>query len=209
MMKPHYLFLLVTYGLLGTLCMPVFAATEHEGHHPAAAEQPTVAPEAKPMMMHKMMEMQQMPCMNDMSAGGMMGPDKMSGMMMPGMGNMMGSGMHMQMEHMLYLGQAEMLGLSADQVNQLKAIHTQCRKDNIRNMAEIKILKMDLADLVASDDWSLSAAEALVRKVQALEGDLHIRHLKAIHDAGKVLTPEQRQKAHQGPHPANLEELFQ
>ncbi|MBE0505043.1 MAG: periplasmic heavy metal sensor [Desulfuromonadales bacterium] len=135
----------------------------------------------------------------------MMGSN-MSGMM--GGGGMHGM-MEQRMEHMFYLDRADALGLSADQVSRLKAIHVDCRKKNIRNMAEAKIARLELSELLAGDSWTMKDAEALVRKVQTLEGDIQVRHLQAVSDARKVLTAEQRQQAQADESAGNLESLFE
>jgi Spy/CpxP family protein refolding chaperone len=136
--------------------------------------------------------------------GDMMGAG-MSGMMAGGKMGMMGHGM----EHMFFLDRSEQLGLSAEQVNKLKAIHVECRKDNIRNAAEAKIARLDLADLLSGDNWALKDAEPQARKVQKLEGDIQVRHLEAVSEARKVLTAEQLKQAHTDDSSGDLENLFQ
>ena len=119
---------------------------------------------------------------------------------MMGMGmmdhGMMGMGMmDRQMGHAFYLDRADELGLSADQVAKLKVLQSDSRKDNIRNAAEVKIARLELADLLDGKDWSLKDAEPLIRKVQKLEGDIQVRYLQAVSDARKVLTAEQLKQA--------------
>lgn len=113
------------------------------------------------------------------------------------------------MEHMFFLDRAAELGLSTEQVSKLKMLHSECRKDNIRNAAEVKIARLELADLLAGDNWSIKDAEPLVRKTQQLEGDMHLRHLQAVSEARKLLTAEQLKQVRSGNDSANLESLFQ
>ena len=159
-----------------------------------------------------------MPCMTDPAADSMsqmMGKmgNWMSDMMSAGMANMMDDGkmrmMEHRMAHIFFLDRADELGLSTDQVSKLKMLHTKCLKDNIRNAAEIKIARLELADLLTADNWSIKEVESLVRKVQQLEGDMQLRHLQAVSDARKVLTAEQLKQAHSGGDSGNLESLFQ
>lgn len=117
--------------------------------------------------------------------------------------------MEQGMKHMFYLDRADELGLSADQVSKLKAIHVEGRKDNIRNAAEAKIVRLELSDLLSGDTWTLKDAEPLVHKVQKLEGDMQVRHLQAISVARKVLTAEQLQQARTDGGVGNPESLFQ
>lgn len=200
---------------MGTTVISSLAASEHEAHHPAGAQS---AATTSTQGMMSPQGMAQMPCMAASDAGSM---SQMMGMMGEGMGDMMGAGMgkmmsagkmgmmEQRMAHLFYLDRADELGLSADQVSKLKTLHTDCRKDNIRTAAEEKIARLDLAELLSGDDWKLKDAEALIRKVQKLEGDIQARHLQAISDARKVLTTEQLKKARSGGASGNLESLFQ
>jgi Spy/CpxP family protein refolding chaperone len=99
------------------------------------------------------------------------------------------------MAHAFYLDRADELGLSADQSAKLKALQSDSRRDNIRNAAEVKIARLELADLLDGKDWSLKDAEPLIRKVQKLEGDIQVRYLHAMSGAQKVLTAEQLKQA--------------
>jgi len=221
-MKKSLLTALLIGLFLGATTLSGFAASEHEGHHPGATNAPATSA-SQGMMKQQGMNMGQMPCMADNSSGSMMSMmgQGMGNMMGQGMGNMMGQDMGdmmgsgdmgmmgKRMEHMFFLDRAEELGLSADQVSKLKAIHKECRRDNIRNAAEAKIARLDLAELLSGDNWTLKDAETMVRKVQKLEGDMQVRHLQAISDARKVLTADQLKQARSGGAPGNLESLFQ
>lgn len=201
MKRAFYIVVLVGF-ILGATNLP----------SPAATDQETQAPPHRMMMQHAS-EMGKMPCESAPDPGyrmpmmGMMG-EGMGSMMGPGMSGMMG-GMGHQMEHMVFLDRSEELGLSAEQVGKLKAIHAECRKDNIRTAAEAKIVRLELAELLSGDSWQLMDAESLVRKLQTLEGDIQVRHLQALSDARKVLTAEQLKKAQSGESADNLEGLFQ
>jgi len=200
---------------IGTTVISSLAAAEHEAHHPAGAQ--SAATTSNQGMMNPQ-GMAPMPCMVAPDAGSM---SQMMGMMGAGTGDMMGAGMgkmmgagkmgmmEQRMAHMFYLDRAAELGLSTDQVGKLKALHSDCRKDNIRNAAEAKIARLELADLLSSDNWLLKDAEARVLKVQKLEGDIQIRHLQAVNAASKVLTAEQLKQARAGGNSGNLESLFQ
>lgn len=218
----------VLIGLfLGATVLTGFAATDHEAHHPGG-EQTAAPTSSEKMMMPQAVGMNQMPCMatsassSKMSMMGMMGGKGMGGMMGAGRSGMMGGeGMHSMMHggqmgmmaqgmgQMFYLDRAEELGLSSEQVNKLKAIHVEGRKDNIRKAAEAKIVRLELSDLLSGDTWTLNDAEPLVRNVQKLEGDMQVRHLQALSDARKVLTAEQLKQAHVDGGAGNPESLFQ
>lgn len=212
---------------MGTAVLTSVAATEHEAHHPAGAQ--TGATMSSPgMMMQQGAGMSQMPCMAASAYGsmapmmGMMGGKGMDGMMGAGRSGMMGgAGMHSMMhggqmgmmaqgkKHMFFLDRVEELGLSSEQVNQLKVIRVEVRKDNIRNAAETEITRLELSELLAGDTWTMKDAESLVRQVQKLEGDMQVRHLQAISDARKVLTEEQLKQAQIDAIGGKMERLFQ
>ena len=123
---------------------------------------------------------------------------------------MMGMGMmDHQAGHLFFLDRADELGLSSEQIDKLKTLQTECRRDNIRNVAELNIVRLELADLLATDNWSLQDAEKLVRKVQKMEGDIQVRHLQALNAARKILTEEQLKQALSGGTSGDLESLFQ
>ncbi len=225
MKKVLYMAVLVGF-FLGASVLTSLAASEHESHHPAAA-QAAATPSSRGMMMQQGAGMNQMPCMAAQSSGS---NSPMMGMMGGGMGDMMGRGMsgmmdgggmhdmmqggqmgmmEQRMEHVFFLDRADELGLSADQISSLKAIHVDCRKENIRTAAEVKIARLELSALLSGDSWTLKDAEPLVRKVQTLEGDIHVLHLQAVSDARKVLTAEQLQQAHADGGAEKLESLFQ
>ena len=152
------------------------------------------------------------PCSMSQMRGGETGHMMGSGMMGSGM---MGHGM-MRMGmmdhragHLFFLDRADELGLSSEQVDKLKTLQTECRRDNIRNVAELKIVRLELADLLATDNWSLQDAENLVRKAQKMEGDIQVRHLQALNAARKILTEEQLKQARADGERDNLENLFQ
>ncbi len=218
--------------LLGTMTISSQAANM-EHHHPG--DEAAMSSDARHDMMMQKMEMMQgkdmmdnKPCMTDGSpcskpcmdtattsrgrhhkkgAGmsGMMGMDHdMMGMKMgmkPGM-------MHQRMDHELFLDRVESLELTTDQVTRLKTIRSDCRKENIRNAAEVKIVRLELKDLLNEADWTLETAEPFIRKIQTLEGDMLVRHLQAITEARKVLSAEQLQKADSGGDNDDIEELF-
>ena len=202
---------------MGASVLTSFAASEHESHHPAGA-QTAEKTSSQGVMMQQGAGMSQMPCMAAPSSGS---KTQMMGMMGKGMGDMMGSGMfgmmgdgqmsmmEQGMMPMFYLARADELGLSTEQVNKLKAVHAECRKDNIRNAAETKIARLELSELLSGDNWTMKDAEALVRKVRKLEGDIQVRHLQAASDARKVLTADQLKQAHADGVSGNLESLFQ
>jgi Spy/CpxP family protein refolding chaperone len=112
------------------------------------------------------------------------------------------------MDKDFFLDRKDELGLEQDQIEKLIQIRSACKADNIRNMAEVQIAHMQLVDLLSGDDWTVEEAEQMVRKLQRLQGDMAVRHLKAKKEALEVLTSEQRKKTAAASQ-ENLEALFQ
>ncbi|PLX97369.1 MAG: hypothetical protein C0622_13440 [Desulfuromonas sp.] len=147
--------------------------------------------------MDHMVDFSRMPCQGESHSGGM-GHEMMGSMMgTGGMGSMMnhGRGGHMMdlddMRHGSMLSQANKLGLSAEQVSKLNSLRLTARKDVIRMHAEVNVARLELSDLVASENWTVKDVEPLVHKVQKLEGNIHLRHLQALNDARNILTADQ------------------
>ena len=201
-MKRVLCILVLVSFFIGTTAIYSLASAQHEAHHTGGAR-PAAITSSQGMMGEQ--GVAQMPCMAEQTSGSM---SKKMGMMGSGMHDMMGSGMHGMMEHMVFLDRATELGLSSEQVGKLKKLHSECRKDNIRNVAEAKIARLELTDLLDGDNWSLKDAEPLVRKAQKLEGDIQIRRLRAMSDARQVLTAEQLQQARSGGNSSDPESLF-
>ncbi len=93
------------------------------------------------------------------------------------------------------LKQKEDLGLSDEQITQLKSLKNEAEKKRIRNEAEMKILKIELRDLVHQDKTEdLKAVDAKIEKIGALFTTMKKNHVYARLDAKKVLTPDQQKK---------------
>lgn len=129
-------------------------------------------------------------CPPGMGGGrGMMGGSmrgEMHEMMMGGMGMMKGMGPS------FYLDKKDRLGLSPPQVQQLRNIRRDFRKDAVRRSADLKIAMIDLADAFQGE-WTVEEAEKQLRQIQQLRTDLLVQYLKARKQAEQVLTDEQRQ----------------
>jgi Spy/CpxP family protein refolding chaperone len=121
--------------------------------------------------------------------GMMVGPmhGEMHEMMMGGMGMMRGSGPS------FYLGMKDELDLTPQQVQQLRDIRRDFRKNFIRQSADMKIAMIDMGDAFQGD-WTVEEAEKQLRQIQQSRTDLMVQYLKARKQAEQVLTAEQLQK---------------
>jgi hypothetical protein len=226
-MKTTFKTLMLAVLFLAAMVISSQAITSEEHHHPGT-EGGSLADTMPGMMMGKMQgqhtpEMKSdMPCKvtgapcngpcmttaapsarHHMKGKGMAGMKSMD----HGMMGMKPGRMQQRMEREFFLDRIESLGLTPDQVTKLKTIRTDCRKENIRNAAEVQIVRLDLKELLDTSDWTLTAVEPLIRKIQTLEGDMLVRHLQATAEARSVLTADQLQKATSG-EDDDLEDLF-
>jgi len=130
-------------------------------------------------------------CPQRMGGGmGMMGGSmhgEMHEMMMGGMGMMRGAGPS------FYLNMKDELGLSPQQVQQLRTIRRDFKKDAVRRSADLKIAMIDLGTAFEGD-WTVEGAEKQLRQIQAARTDLMVQYLNARKQAEQVLTAEQLQK---------------
>ncbi|HKL48623.1 MAG TPA: hypothetical protein VJ882_03115 [Desulfuromonadales bacterium] len=186
-MRKLTIFCAMTFFLALTITPVAAQAAHHGGMDDGKGKSP-----------HGMMMQHKGSCMEMM--GGQMCP--MCGMKMGGGGmGMMHGSMHGEMRGMMmggmapsfYLGMQDKLGLEKDQVQQLRDIRRDFRKNSIRQSAELKIGKLEMEELFQGD-WTVEKAEEQLQKVQQLRTDLIVKYLKARKKAEQVLTSEQLQQ---------------
>jgi hypothetical protein len=122
-----------------------------------------------------------------MMAGGMMGHGMMGGGQMMGHGRMRGHGG--------YLSRI-LKDLTLDE-NQKKAIYeikNRLIKDSVRKMADIRIARIELKDLLGKDPVDMKAVEAKVKQIGALRTEMHLACIKALQEIKAKLPREQLKK---------------
>ena len=98
-------------------------------------------------------------------------------------------------DHLRHLLQHQKeIGLTEEQVKNLKAIELDFDRAQIKSDAEIHVAERELLALVEEEKTELSAIEAKVKQSEMLEVGLRMLAFKARHEALGVLTPEQREK---------------
>ena len=118
----------------------------------------------------------------------------MGGMMRHMMGHMMGAGTQDDLPFLQRLvQQREQLGLSAEQVQQVRALATEARKAWIRYEAEARTTEIDLETLMQADPVDLPQVKATVQRLASQRAEMRLALLNAIAKAKALLTPEQRQ----------------
>ena len=88
----------------------------------------------------------------------------------------------------------ERLGLTAEQVTRIEAGHSEFSKAQVRQQAEMRVKRMELAELMRADNPDRAALEKKMREVhdaEFAERKAHLDHQFALRD---TLTPEQQQK---------------
>ena len=132
-----------------------------------------------------------------MGQGGGMGMMHGSRMGMQGGMGMKGGMMGMP-GRQFYLNQAQELGLSPQQIGELQSIRNECKRNNIPLMAQIRVIKLDMKELLASENWSVDQAQQLIQQMTQIRAQMMTNHLQNLKKAQQVLTAEQRRRAVMG-----------
>lgn len=86
------------------------------------------------------------------------------------------------------------LGISEDQVEALRNRHAEARKQMVQIHSQIKMNMIDVQNAAMREEIDMQTAEAKVREIGKLKGDMFMAMLQAMHDMRHTLTPEQRKK---------------
>lgn len=88
----------------------------------------------------------------------------------------------------------EEMGLTDEQHQQLRALHSEGRKAGIRSHADLEIKRMELQELLEADEPNQAAIDKAVRELNDLRGATLKRHIDHRLAFRNVLSPEQRSK---------------
>ena len=102
-------------------------------------------------------------------------------------GQMMEAGQHMSK----YL---KGLNLDEQQKPLIGEIKSRMMKETIRRTAEMRIIQIELKDLLSQDPVDMTAVEAKVKQLEMLRTEMRLSHIRAIEEIKTKLTPEQRKK---------------
>ena len=100
----------------------------------------------------------------------------------------------------LALRHQKALGLTTAQVDSLRKLGTDSRRDAIKRQADRKLAELDLRTLMMPDPADankprdLSKIEAKVRDIEKLRADGRVAQIRTMEQSRQVLTPEQREK---------------
>jgi Spy/CpxP family protein refolding chaperone len=109
-----------------------------------------------------------------------------------------GHGQMMEMGNMGKMGMciehAEMMGLTDDQIVQMKPVHREMQKKQARFKADLKIAEIELMEIVDVKDFDLEKASSAVKKIAEINTAHHLEMLKAMKEMRTILTDEQFKK---------------
>jgi len=91
-----------------------------------------------------------------------------------------------------YLRMSDELGLSDSQVEALDGLDAGLRKEVFLKGASVKVMEMDLSDMVGRVDFRLDDALARLKDIEKARTELRTAVLTASSKARDVLTPEQK-----------------
>jgi Spy/CpxP family protein refolding chaperone len=105
----------------------------------------------------------------------------------------MGKGAGMAGGHPMF-EKLKSLGLDEKQMGEVKAVHFRVMKETIKKKADMQVARVELREILGQDPVDVKAAEAKIRQIEAVRGDMKIMHVKAREEVKSKLTPEQRKK---------------
>ena len=107
------------------------------------------------------------------------------------------------------------LALTPAQVDGLRQLDTDARREAIKRQADRRLAELDLRTLMAADPADpgkprdLARIEAKVREIEKMRADGRVARIRGMEQSRQVLTPEQQEKLrsllsqrvrHRGPH---------
>lgn len=93
-------------------------------------------------------------------------------------------------------GFAQKLNLSDDQLEKMHAIKTKFQTDTATKQAELKVLHIQLREILSAESINKQAALSLQSKINNLKGELATARLNSMIERAEVLTSEQRKEIH-------------
>ena len=113
-----------------------------------------------------------------------------------GSGMMCGCGMDGQMMEAEHHMSKHLMGLNLDEQQKalIGEIKSRKMKETIRRTADMRIVQIELKDLLSQDPVDRKAVEAKVKQLEMMKTEMHLSHIKAMEECKTKLTPEQRKK---------------
>src|SRR4030042_5718026 len=86
------------------------------------------------------------------------------------------------------------LSLDEQQKTLIGEIKSRMMKETIRRTADMRIVQIELKDLLSQDPVDMKAVEAKVKQLEMMKTEMHLSHIKAMEDCKTKLTYEQRKQ---------------
>jgi len=86
------------------------------------------------------------------------------------------------------------LNLDEKQKASIGQIKSGMMKETIKRTADMRIVQIELKDLLSQDTVDMKAVEAKVKQLEMIKTEMHLSHIKAMEECKAKLTPEQRKK---------------
>ncbi|MGB5216886.1 MAG: Spy/CpxP family protein refolding chaperone [Smithella sp.] len=109
-----------------------------------------------------------------------------------------GHGQMMEMDHMdmmgsdmMYMEHADKMGLTDDQRAQMKPLHREMQRKQIRSKADLKLAEIELMEIIEVKDFDLDKATGVVKKIEDIKTARHLEMLKSMKNMRAILTDEQ------------------
>ena len=93
-----------------------------------------------------------------------------------------------------YKSNADALGLSEEQVDKIKSLKSEAKKDLIMKKAEIEVLAIDIRALLHDNEVDVKAANDLIDKKYKIKKEKSKNLVQALADIKAVLSAEQHDK---------------
>lgn len=85
----------------------------------------------------------------------------------------------------------EYLKLNDDQVEKLRKLRSDYRKEMIKRKAAQRVAELELWELIDSKSLDMAKAEKKVKELETIQSDLMLYRIKALQDTRKFLTDDQ------------------
>jgi Spy/CpxP family protein refolding chaperone len=101
----------------------------------------------------------------------------------------------LDLKHLLKHGKE--IGLTSEQISKLKTMQLDLSRAQARGEADIKVATLELDALVEDEQADSAAIQAKVDQLKKAEGGLLFTAIRSTRAAMAILSPEQREKAHE------------
>ena len=94
----------------------------------------------------------------------------------------------------LFFVQKDQLGLTEEQLDEIESILTSHIKDAIRKKADLKVLLIEIQEVLVEENIDLKAVGKKLKAMEALNTEMAMEGVRTLKKALAVLTPEQQKK---------------